>query len=58
MLFRSNDLDYFRMHRMLEALSEELKGTESARERQTVRIDGERLNDLRAMGYAGGPGED
>ena len=53
-----NDLDYFRMHRMLEALSEELKGTESARERQTVRIDGERLDDLRAMGYAGGPGED
>jgi hypothetical protein len=50
-----NDLDFFQMHSMLDALSEELKGTESARERETVRVDGERLNDLRAMGYAGGP---
>jgi arylsulfatase A-like enzyme len=50
-----NDLDFFQMHSMLDALSEELKGTESARERETVSVDGERLNDLRAMGYAGGP---
>ncbi len=53
-----NDLDFFRLHSMLDALSEELKGTESARQRETVRVDGERLKDLKAMGYAGGPGGD
>jgi hypothetical protein len=53
-----NDLDFFRLHRMLDALGEELKGTESIRERETVRVDGERLKDLKAMGYAGGPGGD
>ncbi len=50
-----NRSDFFQMHRMLASVREALEGTQSARERPTVQMDGERYQELKAMGYAGVP---